>query len=277
MIHFMASSHRAKSIAGRRCAECLARLILLSAIVLGTAATPALATSSSTIWTNMTPDIQAFGVVHVGVDNYFTVGRQASDGAGDFPTDAGLTVGILPFEKLQMEIGVDMLEPSNDPLSANFKLGAPEGALFQGAPAFFVGMFGIGTEKGVTDYNIAHLTVGKTFAGFGRVSAGPYWGNGELLRDSAGEKHDSGFMVAFDRGFHPVHDAAGTTFNRYVVAADYASGDNAVGGYAAGLYTYFTKDISLLVAPVWFNDEGVNGKWKLTVQLDMNLPSLAGK
>jgi hypothetical protein len=232
------------------------------------------ATSSSTIWTNMTPDIQGFGIFHLGVDNYFTVARDADDGAGDFPTDVGLTVGILPFEKFRMEIGVDMLEPSDYPWSGNFKMGAPEGALFQGSPALYVGMFGIGTENGVTDYNVAHFTIGKTLGAFGRLSAGPYIGNDELLRDSRGEEEDTGFMVAWDRGFRPITDAKGNTFNRFVVAADYASGDNAIGGAAAGFYTYFSPDIALLVAPVWFNDEAINGKWKLTVQLDINLPGL---
>lgn len=253
-------------------------LLALAAVGAMVASTTAAgATSSSTIWTNMTPDIQAFGVVHLGVDNYFTVGRTVVDGAADFPTDVGLTVGILPFEKLRMEVGVDLLEPSDDPLSANFKLGAPEGALFEGAPALFVGMFGIGTEQGVTDYDVAHLTVGKTIPGFGRLAAGPYWGNGDLLRSATGEREETGFMVAFDRGFRPVTDATGSSYNRFVLAADYASGENAIGGYAAGLYTYFSKDIALLVAPVWFNDEGVNGKWKLTVQLDINLPALADR
>jgi len=263
--------------AARRHGVRYAHFALLSAFALGATAAAARATSSSTIWTNMTPDIQAFGVVHLGVDNYFTLGRTVADGAGDFPTDVGLTVGILPFEELQMEVGVDLLEPSDDPLSANFKLGAPEGTLFQGAPALFVGMFGIGTEHGVTDYNVAHLTVGKTIPGVGRLSAGPYWGNGDLLRSATGEREDNGFMVAFDRGFRPVTDAAGSSYNRFVLAADYASGENAIGGYAAGLYTYFSRDVALLVAPVWFNDEGINGKWKLTVQLDVTLPPLAGR
>lgn len=258
-----------------RFARALRSTRLSTALLVGLAATAAQATSSSTLWTNMTPDIQPYGVVHLGVDNYFTVGRDAADGGGDFPTDVGLTVGVLPFEKLQMEVGVDLLEPSDHPWSANFKLGAPEGALFDGSPALYVGMFGLGSEAGVTDYNVAHFTIGKSLGRFGRLSAGPYLGNDELLRDAAGEVEDSGFMVAWDRGFHPVTDAAGNRFNRFVLAADYASGDNAIGGAAAGFYTYFTKDIALAVAPVWFNDEGINGEWKVTVQLDVNLPSLA--
>jgi hypothetical protein len=31
------------------------------------------------------------------------------------------------------------------------------------------------------------------------------------------------------------------------------------------------------VGPVFFNEEGVNGKWKWTVQLDINHPKLFGK
>lgn len=241
----------------------------------GFTASGAFATSSSTLWTNTTPDIQSFGVVHLGVDDYFTVGRAADDGGGDFPTDLGLTVGILPFEKLQMEVGVDLLEPSDHPWAANFKLGAPEGVLFEGSPALYVGMFGLGTEEGVTNYDVAHFTIGKSFGRFGRLSAGLYRGNDELLRDSSGAVEDTGFTAAWDRGFRPVTDAAGHTFDRFVLAADYASGDNALGGAAAGFYTYFSRDIALAVAPVWFHDEGINGEWKVTVQLDINLPSLA--
>ncbi len=248
-------------------------LTLVLALLLG--AGPAGATASSTLWTNMTPDIQSFGVIHLGVDNYTTVGRKLTRGGGDFPTDFGLTVGVLPLEKLQMEIGVDVLEPSDDPLSANFKLGAPEGALSARSPALYAGMFGVGTRRGSTDYDVAYLAIGKTIPGVGRLSAGPYRGNGDLLRSSSGRREASGFMVAWDRGIRPVTDAAGNSFHRFLLAADYASGDNAVGGAAAGFYTYFTKDVALGVAPVWFHDEGVNGRWKLTVQLDVNLPSIA--
>ncbi len=89
------------------------------------------ATSSTTYWTPMTPDIQPFGVLHIGVDNYFTINKSARAGAGSLPTDVGLTMGILPLEKLQMEVGIDYLEPQNwvpsqftvSPYSFNAKLG----------------------------------------------------------------------------------------------------------------------------------------------------------
>lgn len=260
--------------AGRRLSS--AALAALAACGLfGGATGAARATSSSTVWTPMTLDIQSFGVLHWGVDNYFTAFRKASNGAGDFPTDAGLTVGILPFEKLQMEVGVDLLEPSDYPVSFNAKLGAPEGTLFSGAPALQVGIVNAGTKKGVNDYNVLYGVVGKSFPGVGRFSIGPYTGNSKLLVDGHGKKENSGFMAAFDHGFRPVKGADGAEFNRFVVAADYASGKNALGGGALGLYYFFTKDISLLVAPVWFNEEAINGKHKWTIQLDINVPSFS--
>lgn len=227
------------------------------------------ATPSTTYWTPMTPDIQPYGVLHLGVDNYFTVFRK---NGGSFPTDFGLTVGVLPFDKLQLELGVDLLESSDYPWSFNAKLGAPEDALFKGSPTLQLGIFNVGTKKDVTNQNVVYGVIGKTIPGLGRLSVGPYIGNSSVLRDSDGNKKNTGIMAAFDRGFMPVKDKDGNEYNKIVLAADYASGKNAIGGGGVGLYYYFTKDISLLTGPVWFNDEGLNGKWKWTIQLDVNLP-----
>jgi hypothetical protein len=245
---------------------------LAAGIALGAWASSAAATPSSTYWTPATTDVQAFRVLHVGVDNYFTVFRNAQDGAGDFPTDVGLTVGVLPFRKVQMEIGVDTLEPSDHPLFFNAKLGVPENALFHGAPAVNLGVFNVGTEPGSTNQNIFHGVLGKTIPGVCRLFAGGYTGNHDVLRNARGEAAASGLMVAFDRGLVPVADAAGGSFNRLVLAGDYASGKNAFGGGGLGLYYYFGPNISLLTGPVWFNEESLNGKWKWTTQLDVNVP-----
>jgi len=225
----------------------------------------------------MTIDIQPYGVLHLGVDNYFTAFRKAKDGAGSFPTDAGLTVGILPFDKFQMEVGVDLLESSDDPLYWNLKMGSPEGALFSGSPALEAGIFNAGTKKNVTDFNIVYGVVGKTIPGLGRLSVGPYIGNSKTLVDGQGKKENKGVMAAFDRGFMPVKGPDGAEFNRLVFAADYASGNNALGAGGLGIYYYFTKDISLLTGPVWFNEEAINGKWKWTIQLDINMPKVGRK
>jgi len=234
----------------------------------------AYATPSTTYWTPMTTDIQPYGVLHLGVDSYFTVFRKAANGGGSFPTDFGLTMGVLPFEKLQMEIGVDLLESSDYPLYFNAKIGSPEDTLFKGSPALYLGLFNAGTKKDVTNQNIFFGAIGKTIPGLGRIAAGPYIGNKKALVDKDGKKENTGIMVSFDRGFIPVKDNAGNEYSKLVFAADYASGKNALGGGGFGLYYFFTKDISLLTGPVWFNEEAINGKWKWTIQLDINLPIL---
>jgi hypothetical protein len=237
----------------------------------------ALATPSTTYWTPATTDVQPYGVLHLGVDTYTTVFKKAADGGGDLPTDYGLTIGILPFDKLQMEVGVDLLEPSDEPLYFNAKLGVPEGALFGASPALNLGIFNVGTKKNVTDQNVGYLLVGKTIPFIGRVHAGPYLGNRSTLVDSDGDRAKTGFMIGFDRGFYPVKDGAGNEYKKVVVAADYASGDNAIGGGGVGVYYFFTKDISLLAGPVWFNNRAINGDTKWTAQLDINLPPAFGK
>jgi hypothetical protein len=235
------------------------------------------ATPSSTLWTNMTLDIQSYGVLHIGVDNYFTAFKKASAGGSSFPVDAGLTIGVLPFDKFQMEVGVDLLESSDYPAYFNLKMGSPEGVLFKGSPALEVGIFNVGTQKDVTNQNVVDLVIGKSIPNVGRLSVGPYIGNSRVLVNGEGKKDNSGWMAAFDRGFHATKGADGQEFNRFVIATDYASGKNAIGGGSVGLYYYFTKDISLLAGHVWFNDEAINGKSKWTIQLDINLPSWADK
>jgi hypothetical protein len=248
----------------------------------------AYATPSSTFWTPMTPDIQSYGVLHIGVDNYFSVARKTSDESAinnSFPVDAGLTIGVLPFEKFQMEIGADYLQPADYPWCFNAKVGAPEGAFGSWSPALQVGIFNVGTHKNNapsdqygngTNQDIVYGVIGKTIPYVGRLSAGPYIGNSSVLKNSRGDKENAGFMVGFDHGFLPVKDKDGHEFSRIVLAADYASKKNAIGGGGVGLYYYFTKDISLLTGPVWFNDQGINGRWKWTIQLDINTPQLWG-
>jgi hypothetical protein len=219
----------------------------------------------------MTPDMQPFGVLHLGIDNYF---RAPQDLPGTLPTDFTVfTIGVLPFKKLQMEAGLDYFADTAHPWLFNGKIGAPEGALFKGAPALQVGIFNA-TKRFKTsrvDTNILFGVIGKTFAPLGRFSIGPYWGNHATLVSSSGQAENVGVMVAFDRGFFLGKSTDGAEYNKLVLACDYASGKNPLGGGGGGLYYFFTKDISVLVGPTFFNDQGINGKWKLTVQVDMNV------
>lgn len=254
----------------------LAAVALLAALLFG--AVIAHATPSTTYWTPMTLDIQPYGVVHLGVDNYFRVLTKASP-SGSFPTDLTIPeIGVLPFEKVQMEVGADYMTNTDYPWMFNAKIGSPEDVWFKGSPALQLGIFNVGTKTSGpsrTDYDVVYAVIGKTIGNIGRLSVGPYVGNHSALVSSNGDHKNTGFMVAFDHGFVPVKDKDGNVdYNKIVFAADYASGKNVIGGGGFGLYYYFTKDMSLLTGPVWFKDEGINGKWKWTVQLDINLPKL---
>jgi hypothetical protein len=224
------------------------------------------ATPSTEFWTSGTTDIQPFGVAHIGIDNYFTVFKKFTDGGGAFPTDAGLTVGVLPFSKVQMEIGIDLMEPLDFPVFVNVKLGVPENGFFKGQPGLVAGIFNVGTEKNMTDYNIAYTAIGKTLPVIGRFFLGGYIGKKTTLAGAT----DKGITVAWDRSFLPAKSASGAEYSRLLLCADWASGKNYYGGGGAGIAFYFNESISVLTGPVFFNDETLNGKWKWSTQLDVN-------
>ena len=225
-------------------------------VVLLACAGPVLATPSTTYWTPCTIDIQPAGVTHLGVDDYFAV--NSTEVGSQFPTDVGLTFGANLSGKVAAEFGVDMLSPSDDPLYFNAKVGFRENVISKNAPAIQLGFFNFGTKQNVTNQNISYLTIGKSLpGGRTRLAASYYLGNDKVL----GSGEDKGFMAAFDYAVVP---------GKVVLAGDYASGKNLIGGGGIGVYYYFTKDISLLTGPVWFNDETINGPTKWTVQLDIN-------
>jgi len=254
------------------------KLLAMSISTILLSAGVASATSSSTVWTPMTLDIQSPGVFHLGIDNYFTVGKRFSEGGGSFPTDLSLPeVGVAISSKVQMEFGLDYFGPADDPWFGNLKIGSPEDTWFKGQPAIEIGVFDVGTKRSGptrTDFDVVYLVIGKSIRGLGRISVGPYVGNHAALVSSTGKAENTGYMVAFDHAFVPTKDKEGNEFSRLVFAADFASGKNYIGGGGFGIYYYFTKDISLLTGPVFFNDQGINGKWKLSTQLDINLPKL---
>ncbi len=236
------------------------------------------ATSSTTFWTSETPDFQPYGVFHLGIDDYFRI-RSPHDPS--FFTDfTAPTVGVLPFQKIQMEVGIDYFGNAPHPWYGNAKFGSPESSFAKWQPALEVGVFGVGGKyrlfagQSRMDFDVLYGVVGKTIPKLGRFSVGPYFGNHSALLNGNGKSENVGFMTAFDHGFMP---SKTKEFNRMVLAIDYASGHNAIGAAGGGFYYYFTKDISLLVGPTFFNDKTINGRWKLSTQLDINLPQLFGK
>src|SRR3990172_4615353 len=101
----------------------------------------AYATPTTHIWTPST-DVQAYGVFHLTSDIYIPVDKPTGARPGTI-TNLGLTTGVLPFEKINAEVGFDHIEGAY-PFFLNAKVGVPEGAFGEYYPAFAVGGFGFG-------------------------------------------------------------------------------------------------------------------------------------
>ena len=218
-------------------------------------------------WTSCVEDIHPYGVPELMIGNYFSVDKSALNGSTTFPTDLGLEIGVLPFQKVQMEVGIDAMYPSADPYMFNAKIGTPEDTIVKGFPGIAVGVFDVGTNPSTTAYDIGDIIIGKTIPYIGRLHAGYYYGNHAVLLNSSGQPANQGWMVGFDR---TVWAPGAWWLDSMVLAADYASGKNYVGGGGFGMYLNWTKNISLLTGPVWFNDTGINGTWKWTTQVYIN-------
>jgi hypothetical protein len=244
-----------------------------------TAASAAQATPSTDYWTPATTYVQPYLVPHLTYDTYFGE-------TGAYPIDTGITVGVLPWEKLQGEVGFDLLYgpgavPTKNAFLLNAKLVVPEGAYGEMFPGLSLGVQNIGFEKDVNDLFLVHATVAKTF-GIGNIALGAYYGvNDKLLLSSTGAKNQAGGMVAYTSP-DIVIDLPG--LNKIVVLADAMSGKNAFGAVGGGLAFYFTPAIDVITGPVFFLDKGMQPGgssmlWtmQLDVDFDLRKPAPAAK
>ena len=88
---------------------------------------------------------------HLTFDTYF------NDKAA-YPIDVGVTVGVLPFEKFQAEVGLDFFFPywglnyffvqPAGALQLNAKVGLVEGAFGEWFPGIYGGIYGVGMNQG---------------------------------------------------------------------------------------------------------------------------------
>lgn len=207
-------------------------------------------------------DFQSFKVFHLGIDNYFTVFKKGiGEGGLAFPTDVGLTIGILPYEKIQAEVGVDFFEPQSSPWVFNAKIGLPEEALTEWSPAIAVGGCYLGVKKNVTDNNMLYAIAGKTLPFIGRLEIGYYTGNKNILVDPDGNVDNSGVLFSWDRQIPEVNE-------NLWLAVDYQGGENSLGALSFGFAWSFSKNVSVIFARNIFNN---NSPSTLTTQLDINI------
>jgi len=248
------------------------RLVIAAVTTLAlAAATMAHATPSTQIWIPST-DVQAFKTVHLGVDNYVRTSNNSAGTRDPNIFDAGLTAGVLPFEKVQMEVGIDYLSTANAydsyPLYFNSKLGTPEDSLFKFSPALAIGAYNFGTNSKAsspvrTDQNIVYALAARTLPVVGRLSAGYYTGNDKVLLDENGKKANDGVLLSLDRTMSEISD-------KLWAGIDYQGGKSSVGALSFGVSWAFTKDISLIVGYDIWNNKKVAGQNTVTTQLDIN-------
>lgn len=233
----------------------------------------ALATPSTTFWTPATTYTQPYLVPHITYDTYFGE-------PGAYPITTGLTMGVLPFEKLQAEVGFDLLYPAKgkSALLLNAKLTLPEGALGEWAPGLSVGIMGVGLEKDVTNYDMIHATLGKGFGPAGTFAVGGYYGvTKALFLDASGAKKQAGLLASW---MGPDFKIGLTGLDKIVLAADLQTGKNVFGAVGGGIYLYFTPAIDLLMGPVFFLEKELQpgqASWLWTMQLDVDVDFAAPK
>lgn len=225
---------------------------------------------TSVFWTNCTTDVTPTGTGVIEVYNYFTVFNRRGHGQS-FRPDVGFLLGIFSWKDFSAEAGVDYFGGADDPLYFNTKIGIPEDKLFLKAPSLSVGVFNIGTRthtSGRTNQNIVDLVIGKSLP----KSIGGRFFLGGFTGSKAMGQNRGGFMVAYQRTFCHTKDCNGKEYDKWMLNADYASGENTIGGGSAAISYYFSPDIYLETGPVFFNTAKYNGTWKWSVQLYYYFP-----
>ena len=258
----------------------------------------AFATPSTQIWIPST-DIQPYKTFHLNIDGYFRASGVAKSPPSASATrdanvyDVGPTIGVLPFEKLQMEVGFDYLTTANDPndnrpFSGNFKIGTPEDSLFTYSPAMAFGMYNIGKNPGngnaplvASGQNILYFLAAKTLPvmgpvpSLGRVSAGYHNGaRGALVAPLTAVQSANGFapsssndglLLSWDRTITELSD-------KLWVGVDYMSGHNVNSSINFGASWAFSKNVSVIVGFDYWMEHAVAGNNTMTVQVDLNWP-----
>ncbi len=233
-------------------------------------ASSASATPSTVFWTPATAYVQPYLVPHVTYDSYFAE-------TGAYPIVTGLEVGVLPFRKLQAEIGFDVAYPGRGSavLQLNGKLGVPEGALAPWQPAISAGIMAVGVKSHVSTYDLLHAEIGKTLPSVGVVTVGGYYGlDDRLFVNEAGSVRRAGFLGSYVTPDWNLGLAALHKVNAFV---DVQTGENAFGAVGAGVGLYFTPAVDLLAGPVFFLDHAVQpggASWMWSMQLDVDLDFL---
>jgi hypothetical protein len=267
------------------------RVVFSTALSCAVFAGTAYATPSTQIWIPST-DIQPYKTFHLNLDTYIRSGKESTGNLTGAAADQNLppvyvfgpTVGVLPFEKIQAEVGFDLIYGGANtnvgldkyPFYGHFKIGMPEDNTWK--PAVAVGMYNIGTKSGdvrkgelATNQDIAYGLIAKTLPVVGRLSAGGYFGNKKVLvtdeKDAAGnfKSDEKGVLLSWDRTMTEISD-------KLWLGVDYMGGKNVNGAFSFGAAWSFAKNVSVIFGYDIWNNKKIAGENTFTVQVDINFP-----
>lgn len=242
--------------------------LLLALLCLVTQTGTVLATASTHVWAPST-DIQPFKLYHITYDLYLPVERDDAGSRWPTVTNIGLTAGILPGTKVNMEIGFDHksgLGALDDyPIYLNAKIGTPEKSLGTWSPALAVGIFDVGLKSDLTNYNVIYAKAAWTLMidslSLGRFSAGYFSGNDTLLRDDKGEKDNTGVLIAWERTMSEISD-------KLWLCVDYMGSKSAYGSINVGASWKFASNVALIVGYDIYNNDAIPATSTLQVDID---------
>jgi len=248
------------------------RMIAMTLLLLVITRHFAFATATTHIWGPST-DVQPFKKWHITSDMYFPVEGDSTGALVPTVTNVGLTVGVLPFQKINLEVGVDhktgygLLD--RYPLYFNAKLGVPEGAFGKYSPAGAVGIFDVGTKAYSTDthlgtsFDVLYAKVAKTAGPVGRFSLGYFSGNKDILLDEKRKKDNTGIMAAWERTMNELSD-------KLWLCVEYMGSRSLYGTFNVGASWKFSDNVALLAAYDVYNNDKLNLPNTLTLQADVD-------
>lgn len=241
-----------------------ALLVTVGSLILGTGLV--YATPSTHIWAPST-DVQPYKKWHLTSDFYVPTENNSDGSKTSTVTNLGLTIGVLPFKKLNAEVGFDLKSGTgvdNYPVYFNTKIGIPEDAYGKFFPAVAFGIYDVGTKNDKTDFNVVYGKIGKTLSvadlPLGRFSLGYFRGNSKLLK--YGEKKDNaGVLACWERTMTEISD-------KLWVAVDYQSTKSSYGTLNLGFSYKFSDNTSVIFGYDIYNNANLANTY--TVQLDID-------
>jgi hypothetical protein len=201
-------------------------------------------------------DIQPYGTFHLGIENDTTMFSTKDVGAHSDPAIFGISAGILNAGTFQVDMGIDMRGGYDNKtgnassLSFNGKISTTEEAFGKWGPTFTAGAYDFGTDPGTDDYNILYGEASKVLGFIGRLTAGYYQGNANLIKSVSGVSKNQGMMVGFDRRMTEMND-------KLWFGIDYMEGTSKYGAVSFGIGWMFSEKATLILGYVRYNDSAV--------------------